>query len=343
MSALVRLAVGGAVFVLAGAAFANDLHLPSDPAPRYTPWTAGDPCASDVWCSDQALTEGFIADGEWHAERQVGFLTTGSSIVTIDALCASAVETPITGTDFPGAVTRGFAWGIGQGDAWIGSWVVSGFPPAKLYHLDSGFNVIGEWELPDSGTGLNLQFSGLAMDRARGHLWGILRNNPAGTNSRLVELDINVDPPVILQGPLDVPWPGGPSAVGSAGLDYNDQDCTILALKQDATNVGDTHLVTFQDLDPAGTASGVSLLGSCSVTNTPCTGPGQTANRPWGVALVELPTPYAVYSDLNLLADCGTIEQPADFHIIGTPAFTGTCTPQAVESRSWGYIKSVFR
>ena len=336
----IAMAVG--LLVVAGTAMAADLHLPGDPLPGAGPSFAADPCGSDTWCGDHALSEGFVADGEWDpVSGNVGFVTTINSILVRNAVCAGVSATDITGGDFPGPVTRSFAWGRGQGDSWVGSWVATGAPAPQLYHLDATFAVIAAYSFPDSGTGLNMQFSGLALDRARGHLWGILRNNPAGTLSRFVELDVNVDPPVVLQGPLDVPWPGGPSAVSSAGLEYNQQDCTILAMRQDANNVGVTSLVLFQDVNPVG-KGGVALLGECSIANSPCTGGGQGSNRPWGIALIESPAAYVVYSDLNLATGCGTIEQPADFHIIGLPPFSGLCVVPVTE-RTWGGIKALYR
>jgi hypothetical protein len=177
------------------------------------------------------------------------------------------------------------------------------------------------------------------MDPTSGHLWGILRNNPSGTISRFVEFDVNVDPPVLLQGPIDTPWPGGPSAVSSAGLEYSTTDCTLLALRQDSNNLGDTSLVVFQDVDPQGVSGGVTLLGDCSVANTPCVGAGQTSNRPWGISLIETEPSYVVYSDLNLDNACTNIEQPGDFHVIARPPFTGVCVAP-VEPSTWGQIKS---
>jgi hypothetical protein len=318
---------------------ADDRHVPGDsyPAPIYG---GGVPCATNVYCgsSDTALTDGFVADGEYDPVNQrSGFVTTENTILIVDNLCGVQSESDIIGADFPGPATRSFAWGIGAGDCWVGSWNVTGSSP-KLYHLDATFNTIGTYTFPDAGTGLDMQFSGLAMDRDRGHLWGILRNNPAGTFSRLVELDVNVDPPAVLQGPIDVPWPGGASAVGSAGLEYNNADCTLLALQQDAGNVGATFLVALQDVNPAG-AGGVTLLGECQIANTPCTGAGQGTNRPWGITLIDGPPAYAVFSDLNLQGDCASIDQPADFHLIEGPAVTGICASPVTPS-TWGQIKA---
>jgi hypothetical protein len=336
---LYAVAVLGAALAVTCPVLASDIHLPADPSPS-TGFKALDPCADDVYCADKTLSEGFLADGEWNPSTQLaGFVSTINSVVIVNDLCQEVSTTDITGADFPGPLTRGFAWGIDGGDSWVGSWRDPAFfPDPKLYHLDASFAVIAIYGYPDPGTGLDMQFSGLAMDEDRGHLWAILRNNPAGTLSRFVEFDINVDPPVILQGPIDVPWPGGPSAVSSAGLEYRSEDCTILALRQDANNLGDTSLVTFQDEDPSA-AGGVTLLGDCSIANTPCVGAGQSSNRPWGIALFEGAAPYAIYSDLNLDASCGVIEQPADFHVIGLPPFTGVCLIPT-EPSTWGQIKS---
>jgi hypothetical protein len=333
-------ALMGAFLITADPTAAKDeRHSPGDPYPVPIRAFAGEVCTDDLFCSADTLEAGFVADGEFDPSNQrCGFVTTNNTIIVVNTVCATQSETAITGDDFPGPATRSFAWGLGSGDSWMGTWNVPGFTP-KLYHLDGNFNVIGTFNFPDSGTGLDMQFSGLALDRDRGHLWGILRNNPAGTNARLVELDINVEPPLVIQGPIDVPWPGGPSAIGSAGLEYNNGDCTLLALHQDTNNVGATLLVSLQDVDPAGPASGVTLLGSCQITNTPCVGGGTTTNRPWGLALVDGPPSYVIFSDLNVQGDCATIDQPIDFHIVAGPQVTGQCLLPVTQS-TWGQIKA---
>jgi hypothetical protein len=328
--------------LIAGAAPATDLHIPGDPFPGEVT-SSLQACLDNVHCLDHTLVDdaGFIADGEWDpGSGNVGFVTTNNTIVVITAICGLQGETNITGTDFPGPVTRGFAWGIQSGDCWVSSWLVGGAPAPKLYHLDGTFNVLNSYSFLDTGTGLDMQCSGLAMDRDRGHLWAILRNNPAGTVSRFVEFDVNVDPPVILQGPFDVPWPGGPSAISSAGLDYNNSDCTLLALRQDVNNVGATSLVMFQDMNPSG-LGGASLLGECSIANTPCVGAGTTINRPWGIALVEGEPNYVIFSDLNLAANCLDIAQPGDFQFISPPNLTGQCGV-AVNPTTWGQVKALY-
>ena len=329
-----------AILAAGPSAAADDRHLPGDRFPAAA--VGGVPlCPSDIFCGSDSLDAGFVADGEFDPTNQrTGFVTTNNTIIVIDNLCGSAVESDITGPDFPGPATRSFAWGLGAGDCWVGSWNVTGSAP-KLYHLDASFNTLNAYNFPDPGTGLDMQFSGLALDRDRGHLWGILRNNPAGTNGRFVELDINGASPVVIQGPIDVPWPGGVSAIGSAGLEYNNADCTILALQQDTNNIGQTFMVAFQDVDPAGTAGGVSRLGECQISNTPCVGGGQSTNRPWGLALVDGPPAYVIFSDLNVQADCATIDQPADFHIVEAPAVTGTCAAP-VTPTTWGQIKATY-
>jgi len=335
-----------AIVAAGSAAAADDRHLPGDPFPAAA--YGGAPlCASDVFCGSYTLTDGFVADGEFDPINQrVGFVTTLDTIIILNTTCGTPSESDITGPDFPGPgqvfpAVRSFAWGLGAGDCWVGSWNVTNSTP-KLYHLDASFNTLNSYSFPDPATGLNMQFSGLALDRDRGHLWGILRNNPAGTNGRFVELDINVDPPVVLQGPIDVPWPGGVSAIGSAGLEYDNTNCTILALQQDSGNIGQTFLVAFQDLDPTGTSGGVSRLGECQVSNTPCVGGGQSTNRPWGIALVDGPPAYVIFSDLNVQADCGTIDQPADFHVVELPVVSGTCAAPVTPS-TWGQIKANYR
>jgi hypothetical protein len=346
MRALLAVAVG--IMATAGAASASSLVF-DDPAPGTPVPEATAPCDIDVFCGTHQLIDGsgFIADGEWNpVQLKEGWVTTNETIVIIDELCGASSEFALSGGEYGGigVVTRAFAWGVNpaDGDFWTGSWVVAGFAAAQLTHFNPAGVQIASFQIPDPDTGLNMQISGLGMDHANGHLWGILRNNPVGTLSRFVEFDVNSGNPVLIFGPCPTAWNGGPSAVSSAGLEYNSTDCTILANRQDANNVGTTELTVFQDLNPAGAGPCPAFLGFCNIVNTPCIGGGQGQNRPWGIALVES-VPYVITSDLNLAADCATPVLPNDFHILSTPAVTGQCATTAVEPSTWGNIKNNFK
>ncbi len=340
MRALFAVALG---LVMSTSAFAVfDVQNPGDANPGTMIPDALVPCTDDVFCS--SYTEqagGYVADGEWNpASNSSGFMTTGGILVIVDAICQPLVEIPCSGPNFDLSVPRGFAWDkdAASGKFWVGSWV--GATTVGLMHMDALGNEIAFYPIPDPGTGLNIQPSGLAMDYSTGYLWAILRNNPAGTVSRFMVFDTNVPDgtqPVVLGGPWDTPWNGGPSAVSSAGLEYRQEDCTIVALRQDSNNLGVTELTNFQDVGIAAP----TLLGFCSVVNTPCTGAGAGSNRPWGISLSEDPAfgAYVLYSDLNLAVGCGTIDQPQDFHIIALPPFPGECGATAVEPSTWGKIK----
>jgi hypothetical protein len=151
--------------------------------------------------------------------------------------------------------------------------------------------------------------------------------------------------PVLIQGPIPVPWNGGPSAVSSAGLEYNNHDCTIVALRQDANNLGVTELTVFKDNNPTGLGA-PTFLAFCNVVNTPCTGGGPGSNRPWGISLVEDPNigDYLLYDDLNLDAGCAAVvNQAMDLHVLTLPTYQNQCSVVAVEPSTWGQIKGSYR
>lgn len=342
-------------------AFNPITDLASDPSEEQVSYpTASAPCPDpdgDQACNQFNPATGFHADGEWNPVLQVvAFLATSERVITIpvggaDPACGGAPSffNLAGGT---GQAQRGFCWSTdpAAGDFYTSSWIVGGGTTARIKHYDPAGTFIEEFIPPiDPATGSDMQISGLGMDYANGHMWGILRNNnPSGGPapvSRLVEFEFVAGAPVLKQGPLDMPWNGGPSDRSSAGLEYNNSDCTIVALRQDALNSGgeSTELTVVQDNVPAG-VGGVSFLGFCGIPNNPCSGGGPGVNRPWGIAVVEDAPLRVIFSDLNIgpgpPPNCATISQPGDFHITNLPPVAGACISTAVEPSTWGRIKS---
>jgi hypothetical protein len=346
------LVVGVAVLAAGTVAAVPDIHTPGEFVPGGTPPVASAPCQDRLYCN--SFTEhpdvSWYADGEWRPDGTIGWISTGSTIQTTDELCTMGpVCQPAFDPNNGGSVTRAFAWGIGAGDSWVGSWH---FPPnnAKLAHVDAACNVIAEFEILDTDTGLPLQYGGLAMDTANGHLWANLRNNPVGTPSRFIELDINGAGPVILQGPMIAPWPEGPS-IGVGGFDYNERDCTLIAMRQDGGNVpnaGTARIAVFKDNLPAG-IGGVSFLAECQINLTAhCTGTADQANpnHPWGLAVVGGDFLYAIFSEINLDPGCGVPAAPAvsDVSFVSLPGYESICEKTtAVEPTTWGRVKNSYK
>lgn len=334
-------------------AFNPITDLASDPSVEQVTYaTASAPCLDPDGESacNEFTANGFQADGEWNPVLQVvGFCATTERIViypvgAADPNCGGAGS--FFNLSVTGQAQRGFCWGPDPavGDFWTGSWTIAPSAVARLRHYDPTGVFIEEAQFADVGNPGDMQCSGLAMDYERKHMWAILRNNnPEGGPapvSRLVEFDMTTGYPVLRQGPMDMPWDGGPSTVSSAALEYNNIDCTIVALRQDANNIGVTQLTVVQDNDPAG-LGGVSHLGFCQIPNAPCTGGGPSVNRPWGIAVIEDAPVRVMFTDLNLEGPpCGAVVNPIDAHITNLPPVTGTCGVTAVEPSTWGRIKS---
>lgn len=310
------------------------------------------PCADDIYCGDAAgTTTGFVADGEWNPSTNAnGFMTTEGTLTLVDPICVGlGVILNLGGPSFDNSIPRGFCWDKdpANGKLWVGSWADAS-PPTTfvgIIHMDITGAEIASFAIPDPRTGMPIQPSGLAMDYSTGHMWAMLRNNPLGTNSAFMLLDTNVPDnvqPVVLFGPCDVAWgPAAPANVGSAGLEYLQEDCTIIALRQDSNSLGICELYKFQDLG----ATCPTQVGFCNIVNVPCTGAGPSVNRPWGVSVPVDPSfgPYAIYSDISLGVGCTGIGQPNDLHVVALPPVSGQCGTTAVEPTTWGKIKSDYR
>ena len=308
--------------------------------------SGGIPQSSRAACAPEALcglvgpmvNTHWIADGEWEPTLDLlGFVTvdaTSSSVVFMDpATCATFF------TCAPSVFTtsyRAFAWGMNGGDMWISGWN----EPVLLYHLDVACNQIAVFNI--SG----LQIAGLAMDYANGHLWAMERSPVGGQNSRLWEFDINSGVPELIQGPYFVNWGGGAPGIGSAGLEYDNTTCSIVALRQDSNNVGVSFIEVFADLDPGG-AGGIAYLANCDITTSQfCQGSGTFINHPWGMALKDNASPdrKVIITDIDLVAACGIPGPgagPIDFHYYPLTDAPPSCAATSVESVTWGQIKAL--
>jgi len=341
-----RALLAAAVLVVActGPALARQIDATAaDPFPAAQVRSTA-PCSDDVFCSNIPAADSvfFYADGEWDpTSGNCGWISTTETVAFTNNFCGYLNTCTLNGFPFNtnGTIPRSFAFGR-NGDMWIGTW--TGAPdPESIAHVDPNCQTIANFVIDDPDIPTNYQISGLALDWQNNHLWGITRNNPAGTLSRFVEWNISSGSPVLIQGPIPVPWNGGPSAVSSAGLDYNQSDCTIVALRQDANNLGVTELTVFKDNNPAGVGA-PTFLAYCNIVNAPCTGGGPGSNRPWGIAVVEDPGigTYVIYDDLNVDTGCAAVaNQPIDLHIATLPTYTNLCDAVAVEPTTWGQIK----
>ncbi len=136
------------------------------------------------------------------------------------------------------------------------------------------------------------------MDQTNHHLWIMTNDVP----DQLLEFDVtNAGSPVLIQGPMTVPWLTSTAGNAGAGLSYNDTTGCLVAVNQDSGN-----LETFVDLIPAG-AGGIAPSDFCQVS--------AGSVHPWGLVIDELTNtswtvdieaggapwtmPLAVYQDYN--------------------------------------------
>jgi hypothetical protein len=127
-------------------------------------------------------------------------------------------------------------------------WYSKSFYSDKLYRMD--------WDgtLIDSFTAY-FNITGLAIDADHDHLWCVIQGSP----DQFVEYDISSGTPVLLQGPIQVPWSEGSTIWGAAGLEYNESSDMLVAV-----NSYQNSLDCFDDLDP-----GVAAACECIPLETP--------------------------------------------------------------------------
>ena len=280
----------------------------------------------------------WIADGEWEPTLDLfGFVSvdaTTSRIIVVDPNTCGEVFAcdPAFATSY-----RAFAWGTQGGDMWVSGWN----PPVQLFHFDLTCGLIAQFDV-------GIEIAGLAMDFANGHLWAMQRSPVGGPNSALWEYDVTTGTPVLIQGPITVNWGGTTPGIGSAGLEYDNSNCSIVALRQDSNNVGRSSIVVFFDLDPGG-AGGVLWLASCDIVTTQfCQGAGTFINHPWGIAVRDTgPTDRrVVITDIDLIDACAIPPAgggPIDLHYYAVPPSLAFCLTTAVEPTTWGQIKTMHK
>ncbi len=111
------------------------------------------------------------------------------------------------------------------------------------------------WDLRLS---LSAAVTGLAFDRDNLHLWCMREN---ASSCELREYDVsNPGTPVLIQGPITVPWPLAETH-GAGGLDYREADDMIIAANSQLGAV-----VVFKDLDPA-QGGGVAYQGMIPISS----------------------------------------------------------------------------
>ena len=115
---------------------------------------------------------------------------------------------------------------------WVGGWNLD-----TIYHVIPSTSTV-------VGTAVALNIAGMAMDHTNNHLWII--NNAAPDT--LYEYNVTSGTPVLLQGPITVPWMTDNLAYSAAGLSYDDATGCLIAMNQSSQA-----LETFMDLNPAGT------------------------------------------------------------------------------------------
>jgi len=345
--------IGAAVLAAGTVAAVGNNNTADNSDSNAPPPIAGAPCGDRLWCTSFAEepNTSWWADGEWNpVTHNIGWVATSALVAYTGELCElGPVCDPMINK-----VTRGFSWDpdAASEEYWVSSWHI---PPdfiGALTHVDgASCTIIDDFVGfgPDPGTGLPWQFTGLAADYASGTLWAITRNNPAGTVSRFVEIDISTSPPTIIQGPIVVPWPEGPASSGSAGLEYRASDCTLVVLRQDVGSppgAGTARVAIFSDDNP-----GVSYLGECQINLTAhCTSNNDPTNpnHPWGISVIEADPdfPYAIFSEINLAAGCAVPAAPAvsDLSFVSLPGYESICEKTtAVEPTTWGRVKNSYK
>jgi hypothetical protein len=145
-----------------------------------------------------------------------------------------------------------------------------------LLHTDLWGNVLnGAFSAQELGI-TSFPVTGLTKDETNHHLWAICGGDASGQDV-FYEFDIaNPSTPVLLQGPIPVPWSNG-DVSGAAGLEYNSVVHRLIAINQ-ATRTAEC----FRDNDPSYAGMppwpGVDFISSCELLE---------AARPFGVAVKD--------------------------------------------------------
>ena len=262
---------------------------------------AGSPDGGAVhFLMDMMGHEATYAGGAWDL-RVYGF----GLIVTYDVATCDAVST-VRLSEYsnmePAAHYSGLAHDESDGTFWVSrplwSLTCPPVPPTTLIvNVDESGSELTSYTVDGYGV------VGLALDPGNSHLWCIARGDP----DILLEYDVSVQPPVLIQGPLAVPWTQG-SVGAAAGLDY-DQTLGHIVAVDAAAGMKEV----FQDLIPGygGTSrdgiAGVAQISACALTATP---------GAWGIALSQ-------EMDEALVAASG-LERPRPIDVYEHPSGSGT-------------------
>lgn len=207
----------------------------------------------------------FIADGAWNPDRQLFYfveVSQGHYLFSFDPDSCS-IQDIVSPPEFGYLSTRGLEYNTRDSTVWTGDW-----HGGRVFH----FTDLPECALIDTFV-LGYNIAGLAMDQENQHLWAIINDE----FDQFFEFDISSGTPVLIQGPIDVPWQSEFDGYDAAGLEYDQERHLLIAVNQLWAWEGN-YVELFQDLDPVG-AGGVAPAGYCKM--------GPRTIFGWGIAYIE--------------------------------------------------------
>ena len=180
------------------------------------------------------------------------------------------IRLPSYGSAAPSATYHGLAYNENDGTFWYSRpkqpMTMPPSPPqTRIYLIDGSGNELGSFFIQ------GYFITGLAFDDDNKHLWCVAQGDP----DMLLEYDVSTGEPVLIQGPLEVPWSS--PANSAAGLEYDEEKNAVVAIDRN-TN----YLMYFCDIrpgysgPPGPSEPGVSPIDSCILSGTP-----------WGIALAK--------------------------------------------------------
>lgn len=243
-----------------GAAPASEVH-------STLPYPYQQLCGFVRQCGDSLKPPGytaFIADGTWNPDRGLFyFVEVGGDhyLFSFDPDSCNVLEY-VSPPEFATLATRGICYNTNDSTVWTGDWF------RRILHFTDlpECDLIQEFDLP-------YDIAGLAIDQENQHMWAITNDE----FDQFFEFDISSGTPILIQGPIDVPWQTEFDGWDGAGLEYDQERHLLIAVNQLWAHEGN-YVELFQDLDPAG-ASGVAPAGYCKM------GPPTTFG--WGIGYIE--------------------------------------------------------
>ncbi|KPL06855.1 hypothetical protein AMJ86_06865, partial [bacterium SM23_57] len=171
--------------------------------------------------------------------------------------------------------TRGIAFDPCDDTFWMGDWNTH-----SLYHVEIDpetwtSTMVGSWNNNDFGLP-DMAIAGLEIDSDENRLWAITNDDP----DEWLLFDIsNPLTPLLLFGPVPVPWQTGGGARCGAGLEYNELMDIIFAVNQN-TNTLETYT------DVGNTLPTPILNGNCALAQNLFS---------WGIGVTDGPGPIDEY------------------------------------------------